>query len=56
MLDEREDLAGPHPPHMMCDFMPIIGKFGDLNKDENFRILVDHLCTFVENNQVPWTD
>ena len=56
MLDEREDLAGPHPPHIMRDFMPIIDKFGDLSLDENFRILVDHVCTFVENNQVPWTD
>ena len=56
MLDEREDLAGPHPPHMMRDFMPIIEKFGDLTEDLQFRILVDHLCTFVERNQVPWTD
>ena len=56
MLDEREDLAGPHPPHIMRDFMPIIDKFGDLSLDENFRILCDHVCTFVENNQVPWTN
>eukprot|EP00934_Nitzschia_sp_Nitz4_P007937 Nitzschia sp. Nitz4//scaffold21_size171442//104174//108556//NITZ4_002174-RA/size171442-augustus-gene-0.186-mRNA-1//1//CDS//3329542450//7927//frame0 len=56
MLDEREDLAGPHPPHMMRDFMPIIDKFGDLSDDDNFRVLVDHVCTFVERNQVPWTD
>ena len=53
MLDQREDLAGPHPPHMMRDFMPIIDKFGNLADDENFRVLVDHLCTFVERNQVP---
>ena len=56
MLDEREDLAGPHPPHIMRDFIPIIGKFGDLSLDINFRILCDHVCTFVEKNQVPWTD
>ena len=54
MLDEREDLVAPHPPHIMRDFMPIIGKFGDLSEDANFRILVDHVCTFVERNQVPW--
>jgi serine/threonine protein kinase len=56
MLDEREDLVGPHPPHMLRDFMPIIDKFGDLGVDDNFKILVDHVCTFVERNQVPWTD
>ena len=25
-------------------------------QDENFNILVDHVCTFVERNQVPWND
>ena len=56
MLDEREDLAGPHPPHLMRDFTPIIDKFGDLSIDDNFHVLVDHMCTFVERNQVPWSD
>lgn len=57
MLDQREDLAGPHPPHIMREFMPIMGKFGDLSLDnDNYRIMVDHVCTFVERNQVPWTD
>lgn len=56
MLDEREDLVGPHPPHILRDFMPIIDKFGDLSVDDNVKVLVDHVCTFVERNQVPWTD
>lgn len=56
MLDEREDLAGPHPPHMMRDFSSRLDRYGDLSDDTNFRILVDHVATFVERNQVPWTD
>jgi len=56
MIDEREDVAGPHPPHIMRDFMPNITKFGQLDNDKNYRILVDHICGFVERNQVPWTD
>jgi hypothetical protein len=56
MLDQREDLASPHPPHIMREFMPIMSEFGDLSKNELFRILVDHVCTFVETNQVPWTN
>jgi hypothetical protein len=56
MIDEREDLASPHPPHIMRDILPVIGKFGNLREDANFRTLVDHVCTFVERNQVPWTD
>jgi serine/threonine protein kinase len=56
MLDEREDLVGPHPPHILRDFMPIIDKFGDLSADHNLKVLVDHICTYVERNQVPWTN
>ena len=51
MLDQREDLIGPHPPHIMREFMPTIGKFGDLSQDGNFTVLLDHVCTFVERNQ-----
>lgn len=54
MLDEREDLASPHPPHIMRDFMPLIDKFGDLDDFERLRVLIDHVCYFVEQNQVPW--
>ena len=36
--------------------MPIIDKFGDLSNDKCYKILIDHVCTFVEKNQVPWTD
>ena len=34
MLDQREDLVGPHPPHVMREFMPLISqsKFGDLSQ------------------------
>jgi hypothetical protein len=40
----------------MRDFLPIIDKFGVLTSADNFRVLIDHVCTFVERNQVPWTD
>lgn len=56
MLSEREDLAGPHPPHILRDFFPILDKFGDLEDEANLEILVDHVCTFVESNQVTWLD
>ncbi|CAK0900457.1 unnamed protein product [Prorocentrum cordatum] len=56
MMDEREDIAGPHPPHIFDNFLPILGKFGDLGLATNREILIDHVLTFVERNQVPWTD
>ena len=83
-MSEREDLAGPHPPHILRDFFPILGKsvefvfwittccpfitiswnsilgpldkFGDLEDESNLEILVDHVCSFVESNQVTWLD
>ena len=56
MMDEREDLASPHPPHIMRDFSPILERYGDLQEECNLKTLVDHVCAFVENNQVSWTD
>ncbi|CAK0843771.1 unnamed protein product [Prorocentrum cordatum] len=56
MMDEREDIAGPHPPHIFDNFLPILDKFGDLGQATNREVLVDHVLTFVERNQVPWTD
>ena len=56
LIDEREDIAAPHPPHIVRDFMPILEKYGELSLDSNYQVLVDHVCTFVERNQVPWTD
>ena len=29
---------------------------GDLEDEDNLEILVDHVCTFVESNQVKWLD
>jgi hypothetical protein len=55
MLGQREDLAGPHPPHILREFSPILGKFGNL-EDGGLKILVDHVLTFVERNQVQWQD
>ena len=48
--------AGPHPPHVLRDFMPNLGKFGDLAEPGNLEVLIDHVCTFVERNQVMWKD
>jgi hypothetical protein len=56
MLGEREDLIAPHPPHIMREFIPKLEEFGDLEKMENLKVLVDHVCTFVERNQVQWID
>ena len=56
MLGEREDLIAPHPPHIMREFLPLLDKFGSLEDMENLKLLVDHICQYVETNQVTWLD
>lgn len=56
MLNEREDLASPHPPHILRDMMPVLDKFGDLNNTVNLSVMIDHVSTFVERNLVTWVD
>ena len=38
MLSEREDLIAPHPPHIMRDYMPRLGKYSDLNTQSNLKV------------------
>lgn len=56
MLDQNEEIAGPHPPHILREFFPILGKYGDLQINENFRRLIQDVCTFIDRNTVPWLD
>ncbi len=34
--------------------MPLLPGYGDLEQEENFRLLVDDVCRLVELNPVPW--
>jgi len=49
-------VIAPHPPHIFDTFMPILGKFGNLHEHDKLKVFIDHVCTYVERNQVPWTD
>ena len=40
----------------MREFMPILDKFMPLSEPANLAVLIDHVCTFVERNQVMWND
>jgi hypothetical protein len=40
MLSGREDLIAPHPPHIMREFMPILGEFGDLDSIDNLKVSI----------------
>ncbi len=54
MLNELTRIAAPHPPHILQRLMPLVPNYGDLEKRENFRRLVEDVCRLVELNPVAW--
>jgi hypothetical protein len=54
MLNQLPDIVAPHPPHILQRLMPLVDKYGDLTRNENFISLVDDVCRLVELNPVPW--
>src|ERR1700679_2033758 len=56
MLNQLPEIYAPHPPHILMVFYPLLANYGDLNKDQNFKTLVDDVCTYIEINPVPWVN
>ena len=54
MLNELPEIAAPHPPHILQRMMPLVPRYGDLNRKKAFSLLVDDVCRLVECNPVPW--
>lgn len=55
MLNQLNDIASPHPPHILERMFPLIKHYGSLETDENYKKLVDDVCRLVELNPVEWT-
>ena len=54
ILNESEEIAAPHPPHILQRLMPIVSLYGDLTNEHNFSDLIEDVCQLVELNPVPW--
>lgn len=54
ILNESSSIAAPHPPHILQRFMPLLPVYGALNKQKNFKKLIEDVCRLVELNPVPW--
>lgn len=54
MLNQLNEVAAPHPPHILQRMVPLISAYGDLKAEENFGQLVEDVCKLVELNPVPW--
>lgn len=54
MLGQADEIAAPHPPHILQRMAPLMPLYGDLDDVETFRMLVDDVCKLVEMNPVAW--
>lgn len=54
MLNQSAEIAGPHPPHILQRFMPLVDGYGDLSDEATFDQLIEDVCLLVERNPVPW--
>lgn len=54
MLNQLDEIASPHPPHILERIFPLLETYGDLKEETNFRLLVDDVCRLVELNPVEW--
>lgn len=56
MLNQLEEMAAPHPPHILKTFIPFLPSYGSLDDDNNFKELIADVCNFVEANPVKWSN
>ena len=54
MLNQIDTVFAPHPPHILSVFYPLVSWYGDLENDNNFKSLINDVCTLVELNPVSW--
>jgi hypothetical protein len=54
MLGQADEIAAPHPPHILQRMMPLLPLYGNLDDRDAFRMLVDDTCRLIELNPVAW--
>ncbi len=54
MLGQADEIAAPHPPHILQRIMPLLPLYGNLEHKDTFALLVDDVCRLIENNPVAW--
>ena len=56
MLNQLDEIASPHPPHIFERLHPLLDNYGNLKIAHNFAQLVDDVCKLIELNPVEWVD
>ncbi len=53
ILDQSNEIASPHPAHVLVTFVPLLDQYDDLD-ETNYKILIDDVVSYVEANPVEW--
>ena len=54
MINQIQEVAAPHPPHVLQRLMPLSSAYEDSEGNVNFTQMVDDVCRLVELNPVAW--
>ncbi|MCK0147139.1 sulfotransferase [Arenibacter sp. F26102] len=54
ILNQSPKISAHHPPHILTVFYPILNKYGNLQRDDNFVKLIQDVCRLIETNPVKW--
>ena len=54
ILNAHSRIAVPHPPHVMHWFGDLVPRYGDLERDPNFRGLIEDVLGFLDGHIYPW--
>jgi hypothetical protein len=54
MLNQLDEIASPHPPHILKRMFPLLEYYGSLSIPYNFYQLTNDVCRLVELNPVHW--
>ena len=54
MLNQLPELSAPHPPHVLKTFMPLLPRYGALDRRANLAQLAADVCAWVNANPVSW--
>ena len=54
MLNQLDDISAPHPPHILSTFLPVLDKYGNLQKSKNLNHLILDVCKWTKLNPIKW--
>jgi len=53
ILDQSDQIASPHPPHILVTFVPLLDLYGFLT-EAKYKALIRDVVSYVRANPVPW--